>query len=191
MKIQLRVLPIFYLTNITAAISIITRSEWRGRTTTVTSHLARGLGYVVIHHSAGAYCNTTTTCSAQMRIMQSYHMDSMGWPDIGYNYGIGGDANIYEGCGADVMGTHARGWNSKSYGIAFMGNYNNYSLTAAQIAKAKELIGWLVSQGYVAANYTLYGHRQVRATECPGSNLYNEIEKWNHWKAEVKDEGEL
>ncbi|XP_037949219.1 peptidoglycan-recognition protein SC2-like [Teleopsis dalmanni] len=123
------------------------------------------------------------TCKQQMRNMQSYHMDSLGWADIGYNYGIGADGNIYEGRGAGVMGAHATNWNSKSYGIMFIGDYNNYKPTATQIAKAKELIAYLVSKGYVSSSYTVYGHRQVGSTECPGNNLYNEIKTWANWKA--------
>ncbi|XP_061397907.1 peptidoglycan-recognition protein SC2-like [Musca vetustissima] len=183
MKAFFALLAVLCCTSGISAINIITKSQWGGRAATSKSYLAKGLSYVVIHHSAGAYCNTQATCSAQMRNMQSYHMDSLGWADIGYNYGIGADGNIYEGRGAGVMGAHATNWNSKSYGIMFIGNYNNYTPTAAQISKAKELIAWLVSQGYVSSNYTLYGHRQVGSTECPGNNLYNEIKKWSNWRA--------
>ncbi|KAM7363106.1 peptidoglycan-recognition protein SC2-like [Cochliomyia hominivorax] len=176
------ILLILCLTNVIFAISIISKSSWGGRDAKEKIDLKLNLSYVVIHHSAGSFCSTEKTCSAQMRNIQSYHMDDLGWDDIGYNFAIGGDNNIYEGCGAGVMGAHALSWNSKSYGIMFIGNYNDRLPSDTQIEKAKELINWLVAEGYVTSNYTVHGHRQVRATECPGNMLYEEIKKWNNWK---------
>lgn len=45
----------------------------------------------------------------------------------------------------------------------------------------KELIALAVEQGFLATNYTLIGHRQVRDTACPGPALYNEIKTWPHF----------
>ncbi|XP_023296046.2 peptidoglycan-recognition protein SC2-like [Lucilia cuprina] len=119
----------------------------------------------------------------QMRNIQHYHQKTLGWADIGYNFLIGGDGNIYEGRGWNVLGAHASNWNSKSIGISFMGNYHKDKPTAAQIAAAKSLLAAAVSRGQIKSGYILYGHRQVGNTDCPGNNLYAEIKKWSNWKA--------
>lgn len=49
----------------------------------------------------------------------------------------------------------------------------------------QDLIAYAVDQGYLSANYTLYGHRQVRATECPGNALFNEIKTWPGFESDV------
>jgi len=36
---------------------------------------------------------------------------------------IGGDGNVYEGCGWTREGAHTYGYNKKSVGIAFIGNF--------------------------------------------------------------------
>lgn len=36
---------------------------------------------------------------------------------------IGGDGNIYEGAGWHKIGAHTRGYNSRSLGIGFIGNF--------------------------------------------------------------------
>jgi peptidoglycan recognition protein len=54
---------------------------------------------------------------------QDYHMDSNGWSDIGYNFLVGGDGNIYEGRGWERVGAHAPGYNSNSMGICFIGSF--------------------------------------------------------------------
>ncbi|XP_055851974.1 peptidoglycan-recognition protein SC2 [Episyrphus balteatus] len=167
------------------SINIINKSEWGGLVAVSKSSLEINLEYAVIHHSAGSYCNTTETCKQQMRNIQSYHMKTLGWDDIGYNFGIGADGNVYEGRGFGIQGAHASGWNTKSIGIMFIGNYNDHTPTNTQILLAKELLNEGVFQGYLSPKYVLYGHRQVGKTECPGNKLFAEIQKWSHWKIGV------
>lgn len=38
-----------------------------------------------------------------------------------------------------------------------------------------------VSLGKVVPNYQMYGHRQARATNCPGDSLYALIQQWPNW----------
>lgn len=38
---------------------------------------------------------------------------------------IGGDGQIYEGAGWHKVGAHARGWNSKSLGVGFIGDFQS------------------------------------------------------------------
>lgn len=45
----------------------------------------------------------------------------------------------------------------------------------------KGLISYAVENGYLLSDYTLYGHRQVRATTCPGDALFSEIKTWPHF----------
>lgn len=54
-----------------------------------------------------------------------------------------------------------------------------------QLAVTKQLIKYGVAQGFIQSNYTLYGHRQVRNTECPGDALYKEIQTWEHYSSIV------
>lgn len=45
----------------------------------------------------------------------------------------------------------------------------------------KGLISYAVENGYLLSDYTLYGHRQVRSTTCPGDTLFSEIKTWPHF----------
>ncbi|XP_036334551.1 peptidoglycan-recognition protein SC2 [Rhagoletis pomonella] len=169
--------------NAAFGVNIISKSQWGGRTATSKTNLANSLAYTVIHHTAGNYCSTQSACFKELRSMQNYHMDTLDWADIGYNFLIGGDGQVYEGRGWNTVGAHATNWNSKSIGISFMGNYNNVQPTAAQISAAKNLLADAVSRGQLKAGYILYGHRQVGTTECPGTNLYAQIKTWSNWRA--------
>ena len=45
------------------------------------------------------------------------------YDDIGYNFLIGGDGNIYEGRGFGTKGAHSPCYHQYAYGIAFIGNF--------------------------------------------------------------------
>lgn len=45
----------------------------------------------------------------------------------------------------------------------------------------QDLIKYAIDNGSLVPDYTLYGHRQVRATICPGDALFNEIKTWPHF----------
>ncbi|SPP74324.1 peptidoglycan-recognition protein SC2 [Drosophila guanche] len=176
-------LAVFLFAQAALGVNIISKSQWGGRAAKSKTTLGSYLSYAVIHHTAGNYCTTQSACQTQLKNIQNYHMDSLGWADIGYNFLIGGDGNVYEGRGWNAVGAHATNWNSKSIGISFLGNYNSDKITSAQITAAKGLLADAVSRGQIVSGYTLYGHRQVSATECPGTNIWNEIRTWSNWKA--------
>lgn len=48
-----------------------------------------------------------------------------------------------------------------------------------------DLIDYAIAHGHLSSDYTLYGHRQVRSTECPGDALFNEITTWPHFQPNV------
>lgn len=47
--------------------------------------------------------------------------------------------------------------------------------------KLQQLITYGTQMGYIQRNYVLLGHRQVKATECPGNRLYNALRAWPHY----------
>ena len=80
--------------------------------------------FTVIHHGgSNDYCTTQTQCAAIVRAYQNYHIDSNGWNDIGYNFVVGEDGNVYEGRGWEAVGAHAPTYNTKSIGICIIGDF--------------------------------------------------------------------
>lgn len=52
-------------------------------------------------------------------------MDHKQWEDIGYNFLVGEDGNVYEGRGWGVKGAHSIPYNGKSMGICMIGNFES------------------------------------------------------------------
>jgi N-acetylmuramoyl-L-alanine amidase len=107
-------------------------------------------------------------------------MDDNGWDDIGYSFLIGGDGNAYQGRSWNRVGAHAPNFNDKSIGICLMGDFTVSLPPPIQLEVAKSLIECGLEFNHIDPNYTLLGHRDVRATECPGESLYQEILTWPH-----------
>ncbi|CAD7090194.1 unnamed protein product [Hermetia illucens] len=160
---------------------IKTRSKWGGKTAISIEYQNIPVQYVIIHHTVTSKCGTFATCSQQVANIQHYHMHDLGWSDIGLNFLIGNDGNVYEGAGWNKVGAHTLGYNRKSIGIAFIGDFSDELPSEKALQAAKSLLACGVSNGYLARNYRLLGARQVISTESPGLELYGEIQDWDNW----------
>lgn len=147
----------------------------------------------VIHHTDSSDVSNPL---ATLRAIYYFHTKAHDWGDIGYNYLIDAQGNIYEGrAGGDaVVGAHAFMNNQGSIGIAILGCYqpgekncnSPEQLTPATKAALDKLIS-VKSQQFgidpngMAQTYdkgmmpTVIGHRNVGATNCPGDRIYSEL----------------
>nr|AXE15816.1 peptidoglycan recognition protein 1 [Archivesica packardana] len=164
-------------------VTIVTRVEWGARPSKTIKYMGTPVGVVFIHHTLMSKCVTSDQCAEEMRTIQNFHMDTRGWDDIAYNYLIGEDGNAYEGRAWDRIGSHTLGWNDVAIAFSFMGDYSHKLPSDAAICTLQAMIQWGVALGKISPNYELYGHRDVRDTECPGDKLYELIQTWDHFKA--------
>ncbi|KAK7871824.1 hypothetical protein R5R35_006424 [Gryllus longicercus] len=162
--------------------NIISRSGWGARNPTATTQLSKKpTPYVVVHHGASSSCTTQSACASIVRSYQNQHMDVNGWADIGYNFIIGEDGNVYEGRGWELTGAHAPGYNTQSIGICIIGTFTSKLPNTAALNALNNLIECGVSKGKITAAYKEIGHRQATATECPGTKLYQWVQSQSHW----------
>jgi hypothetical protein len=120
---------------------------------------------IIIHHSA------TGETSAE-RINQ-YHIDTNGWPRMGYHFLVHQDG-IIEYCNDIARITYgAAGANTFAIHICLVGNYESDDPQPEQLLAARLLVENLrFALGRV---YPVIGHREVNSTVCPGTN-------WEAWK---------
>ncbi|XP_017886139.2 peptidoglycan-recognition protein 1-like [Ceratina calcarata] len=171
--------------NIPVRPNIISRSNWGARApkSQLQNLAVNPPPYVVIHHSATDGCTTQAICQARVRSFQNYHMDEKNWTDIGYNFVVGEDGNVYEGRGWDKHGAHSKPYNSKSIGICIIGNFVDHNPNTAAINATQDLIAYGTTIGKIKEQYTLLGHSQTAATSCPGKSLYKLIQTWPGWSS--------
>lgn len=121
-----------------------------------------------------------------VRNIQDFHMQTKKWDDIGYNFLIGRNGNIFVGRGWLYQGAHSRDYNKESICIAFIGKFNEETPSDESLIAAKRLIKRGVDIGKLDKNYQVYGHCQVVLTDSPGKNLYEAIQTWDDWTYEVQ-----
>lgn len=140
---------------------------------------------VIIAHTATENCSSQASCVFRVRFIQTFHIESQGWDDIGYNFLVGGDGAAYVGRGWDQQGAHTKGYNKKSICIAFIGTFNKFAPPERQLEVAQKLIKEGVRLKKLDPNYRLYGHRQLTSFLSPGDALYDIIKTWDHWTDKI------
>ncbi|KAM8987145.1 N-acetylmuramoyl-L-alanine amidase isoform 1-T2 [Ara ararauna] len=165
---------------------IVPRCMWGARPYRGTPRaLTLPLESVFIHHTfiPSAPCHSFRSCSHAMRSMQRFHQDTRGWDDIGYSFVVGSDGYLYQGRGWHWVGAHTKGYNSKGYGVGYVGDFSSTLPDPDTIALVRDqLLPCAVRTGRIYHNYTLRGHRQMGRTDCPGNSLFREIETWSGFK---------
>ncbi len=174
--------------------TICNRACWVARSAPAASQMA-ALSRAIIHHTASASDYTTdyNTGKAKVRGIQNVHMDANGWSDIGYHFIVSAGGHIYEGrlnsLSSLPRGAHD-GSNDNSFGFNIMGNYADFTEggganqipTTPSLNSLYDVIAWRMPSAwspYGSGSYNgntvgyLDGHRKVKATACPGNNIYN------------------
>lgn len=155
-------------------LQIVTRAGWGARPPRRTIAIDTPSPELWLHHSAGSEVG-----AAGIRAIQNFHMDIKGWSDIAYSFLIDPtDGAIYEGRGAGIRGGHTFGHNTVSHGLCVLGNFEANPLPAGVVPAVAALVRHGHGRGWWPAQLS-GGHRDVRATACPGQNLYTQISEIN------------
>lgn len=116
---------------------------------------------IVVHHRAG---------EGDVQSIHDMHIKDKEFAGIGYNFYIRLNGLVYLGRGWPHIGAHAgseNGYNSKSIGICFEGNYETRkTMPRAQFDAGVELIQMALV--LFPTIEEIKGHGEVSATACPG-----------------------
>lgn len=164
--------------------NIRTRAQWGARAANPGWLTTQPPNAFVVHHTfSPGICTTQAACDTAMRGMQNHHMNTNGWADIGYNFCIGNTNQVYEARGWNRSGAHAPGFNSRSIGFCFIGDFTSSLPPAAVLSTAQAFVICSRDWGRLTTTYRLLGHRQdpQSSTSCPGNALFNNIQTWPRW----------
>ncbi len=181
--------------------NVITRSQWGADESIRCDEPTYddGLGGVTVHHTAGRNDYSKAESAGIVRAIYTYHAQTLGWCDIGYNALVDKYGQIFEGRygGLDrpVQGAHAGGFNENTAGVALMGNHESEAPSEQAVNAVGKFIGWrtrvagldpkghttMYSEGTEYTPYAegeavdlpiVFAHRDVGNTACPGDAAY-------------------
>lgn len=130
----------------------------------MTKHTGKWIG-LMVHHSAG---KTTDTVESIRAIHKK-----QGWGDIGYHYVLeikNGRGYLKKGRDTTYNGAHAGvGYYNNNYlGICVPGNYSKETMPEQLYLDLIGAIAHIIQKFDLSK---LRGHREVKATECPGMKI--------------------
>ena len=180
--------------------AIVPRAGWKAdeKIRRAGPSFAANLRIAIVHHTAGANGYTAAQAPAIVRAIELYHVKGNGWNDIGYNFLVDRFGTVYEGryggIERNVVGAHAEGFNTGSFGVAVLGEYSSLAVAAKARSALAALLAWRLdiahvdpatTQSFISGGNarfgaglpvflrTVSGHRDTGFTDCPGTALYN------------------
>lgn len=82
---------------------------------------------------------TGTLPNVSPRSIKNYHVNSLKYKDVGYNFIISKDGMIWRGRPISEIGAHCIGHNTNSIGIAYIGGLKSDGTTANTITKEQRI----------------------------------------------------
>ncbi|MBO9555490.1 N-acetylmuramoyl-L-alanine amidase [Cellulomonas sp.] len=188
--------------------AIITRAAWGADESlrTCNADLAPTTLAAAVHHTASTNDYGPDDVPGLLRGFLEYHTrpeaaGGRGWCDLGYNFLVDKFGRVFEGRAGSitkaVIGVHTGGFNSRTIGIAAIGDYSTAAPSGAMLESLSQLISWkfktfrilggsavtMVSgggaskypEGTVVTFPTIYAHRDAQLTSCPGQNLFDQL----------------
>lgn len=162
---------------------IKSRASWGARASRGCSSNTSKSKLAIHHTVTGRTLNGSYT--RQLRQIQSFHMDSRGWCDVGYHFLVTADGSRWEARPIGYLGAHVGGVNTGNVGVSLVGCFHPSGCGGLGGTTPPEAIlnGAARVVRTVARHYGIAidashvkGHRQwASGTSCPGDNLVNKL----------------
>ena len=176
--------------------------SWRSKYCDGEPDYAPKLKMAYVHHTAGSNTYSKEEADDVVRGVYSYHVNSLHYCDIAYNFLIDRFGRIYEGryggMAKPVIGGHAMGFNTGSTGVAAMGDFSTVVPPRPVRMAYKRLLAWRLdiahqkptgftvmtsaggsnqkfNKGQKVRLRVISGHRDTGYTVCPGGELYGRL----------------
>lgn len=185
--------------------TIINRAQWGADESMRCGNTVydKGIRAGIVHHTAGSNEYAPEDSAGIVRSIYEYHTRELGWCDIAYNAMVDKYGQVFEGRagGMDkpVEGSHTGGFNIDTWGVAMMGDFDVVPPTEIQVRNTGRLLGWrlglnhvdphgtvvLTSAGGSFTHFprgatptlpTIFTHRDVGITDCPGNAAYAQMD---------------
>ena len=131
----------------------------------------RNIDTIIVHCTA-----TPEGRDVTVDTIRNWHVKDNGWSDIGYHWVIDIHGKLHKGRSESVTGAHAKGHNSKSIGVVYVGGVDaSMKAKDTRTEAQKETLECLlidILKRY--PNSKIIGHRDVSSKDCPSFDAKSE-----------------
>jgi uncharacterized protein with LGFP repeats len=195
---------------------IISRAEWGADESLRcgTPQYDNEIRAAVVHHTAGSNDYSPLESAGIVKAVYTYHSKTLGWCDIAYNALVDKYGQVFEGSAGGltkaVEAFHTGGFNRNTWGVAMIGNFDDVPPTPIQLRMMGRLLGWRLGlddvdpkgtvqlesagshyttfpAGSIATLPTIFTHRDVGNTDCPGNAAYALMDEMRDIASHVND----
>jgi uncharacterized protein with LGFP repeats len=195
---------------------IISRAEWGADESLRcgSPQYDNGIRAAVVHHTAGSNDYSPLESAGIVKAIYTYHSKTLGWCDIAYNALVDKYGQVFEGSAGGltkaVEAFHTGGFNRNTWGVAMIGNFDDVPPTPIQLRIMGRLLGWRLGldgvdpkgtvqlesagshyttfpAGSIATLPTIFTHRDVGNTDCPGNAAYALLDEMRDIASHVND----
>ena len=117
--------------------------------------------------------------------VRDWHVKGNGWSDVGYHWLVKLDGTVQEGRPIERIGSHVRGQNKSSIGIAYVGGMDkdmNQWIDTRTPEQKDAIFNLLMDLKFQFPDAVVYGHNDFTDKKvCPCFNAkeeYKEISEW-------------
>ena len=117
--------------------------------------------------------------------VRDWHVKGNGWSDVGYHWLVKLDGTVQEGRPMERIGSHVRGQNKSSIGIAYVGGMDkdmNEWIDTRTPEQKDAIFNLLMDLKFQFPDAVVYGHNDFTDKKvCPCFNAkeeYKEISEW-------------
>lgn len=160
----------------------VTKEQWGstlGRQATPASHPIGATHGVTLHWEGPRMGDFPhSACADKVRGIERFHEQTRGWADLAYSAVVCPHGWIFEGRGVGTM-TAANGdtdTNDDWYAVCYLGGEGD-GFTDDGKAGFVRAVQWLRAEG--DAGPRVNGHRDHKATSCPGDEIYRWLNDTN------------
>ena len=132
---------------------------------------------IIVHHSL-----TKDSGTVSWGAIRRYHINTLGWIDIGYHAGVELVYTEYEtfmGRPWDAIGAHTQGQNDQSLGFIFVGNYDFFPPPPRMLEVGAKVIALWMRLFNISKDEIYPHHKFANYKSCPGTEFdIEDLKKW-------------
>lgn len=161
---------------------IYSRAEWGAKYRDGVGTRPVGNLETYLHHTVTAHLSEGATVAQEMAQMR--HIEQIGQSRFGagisYTFIIFPSGRVYQGASISRVSYHSgAGRNTRGAGICLAGNYDTNRVGTRAATALADLLSHGVARGWWKSNRLTSGHRDFKATACPGRYAYPLVKSTN------------